>query len=81
MFLTIVDILTILRIPSVLASVMCARGRLFHYKYRVVTFALFVIVWVASFASLCVKSIDDSGKTAPAVIIGIGGGMLLTLDY
>jgi hypothetical protein len=75
------DFMTLIRIPAVLMSCMNMRGLRCYYKYRVTTMFLMILVWITSFIYLILKSLDDSVGSSVVVLVGIGGGTILVLDY
>ena len=80
--ITIIDCLTILRIPGVICSVISAtRGLRFYYKFRVVTFWFFLLCASAGFALLIGASFRDEASSASVILYGIFGGALLVFDH
>ena len=77
----IFDCLTLIRIPSVLMSILNTRGMRCYYKYRVVTFFFFLVAWLTLFVLFCLQSIDDEVNGGVVIVFGLAGGTFLFFDY
>ena len=82
LFMRIFDCLTLLRIPAVLVSIYSnTRGMRCCYKYRVITFFIFLLAWLTIFVILCLESINEKVDGGAVIIFGLGGGTFLMFDY
>ena len=80
--ITLIDCLTVLRIPGVICSVISAtRGLRFYYKFRVITFWFFLLCASAGFAFLIGASFRDEASSATVILSGIFGGAMLVFDH
>ena len=52
MIMSVMDLFTIIRIPAVCFSLVGVRGKRCYYKFRVLSFFAFCVIWVLVFIIL-----------------------------
>ena len=77
----VLDFFLLIRIPSVIASCLNTRGLRCYYNYRVVTMIFLLVTWIAGFIVLIMKNVNGQIKAHFVVIEGIGGGLLVVVDF
>ena len=79
-----IDVLTLIRIPAVISSCTSTRGIKCYYQYRVVTFFVFVAVWIIGLVTLSLRTAyakDPTSDIGSVISVGLIGAIALTLDF
>ena len=80
-YMAIFDILTLLRIPAAICMCMNTRGLRCYYKFRVLTFFIFLLAAIALFGVICVENIQERISAGATVMTGIAEGIFIVTDH
>ena len=79
--ISIFDIFTLIRIPAIICQLSSNRGLRCFYKFRVLTFYLFLLGLLGSFGYCLWQVFKEQMAGGFAVLLGILGGTFLVIDH
>lgn len=79
--IAIFDVLTLIRLPAAICSLMSTRGLRCYYKFRVLTFFSLLLAAIALFAYLCYENIQEQLSAATIICSGVAEGAFIVIDH